>query len=122
MVESSPQVEKEIVPTHILMFDEESSDIIEQGLETRTYRLGLKYSFFNPGDNLHLINRETLKVLKRTKVTEVIKTTFGRIPFDSDTNEKFANKEEQRVAYSSYYPNLGRQIIDDDLFTIIEWL
>ncbi|MBI5530545.1 MAG: ASCH domain-containing protein [Candidatus Doudnabacteria bacterium] len=92
--------------------------LVKSGEKTKTYRLGNKYDFLNPGDVIPTKNSESGEVFAELKITNKAYTTFKDLPLNNSGHEIYGTKEEQRNLFEKYY---GRKVEDDEFVIVLSF-
>ena len=85
----------------IIGFASELMPMILAGTKRMTYRRG--YVTVLAGDILTCRDSGTGETGADVRVTDVTMTEFGKLPFDADGHEKYADREAMRVVFADYY-------------------
>jgi hypothetical protein len=110
-----------VVDKYTIRFAPELVSLIQAGEKVKTYRYGDKYDYLNKGDTIEIQEGENEEIIGKATLITKSKTTFGKLPLETQGHESYKNKDHQRKVFSGYYAYLGRKIKDDDLFLILEY-
>jgi len=91
---------------------------ILEGRKTSTWRV-FDEKDLTVGDQLELINKETLKVFARAEITNVREKPLGEIEEeDFKGHEKYENREAMFAEYKKYY---GDRVNEETVVKMIEF-
>lgn len=102
-----------------LKFTPELAQLVLDEKKTTTWRM-FDDKDLQPGDELELMNKATMKVFAHAKITEIAEKPLGALgDADWEGHERFTNEDEMYKNYRGYYP--GREIGPDTIVKIVHF-
>ncbi len=106
---------------YTILFKQELVDLILTGQKIKTYRYGIKYDYLKVGDEVDIQNSHSKEIACKATITDKYRTTFKELPINIPGHEPYESKDDQRQTFSGYYAYIGREIVNDDPFLVLEF-
>lgn len=107
---------------YLLSFASELVEFIKARRKYKTYRLGLKYDYFQVGDKIKLKDYGSSQNFGSAETISKARVPFIKLPLRIEGHECYRDKEHQRQVFSGYYNYKNQKIKDDDIFLVIEFV
>lgn len=106
---------------YVLYFAPELIEFIRQKQKYTTYRLGGRYDYLKVGDRVAIRENNRSEGVAKATIPGKRWSAFRDLPLETDGHEAYRNRQEARRVLSGYYSWLGREILDDDQFLVIDF-
>lgn len=103
---------------NIIKFAHNLIPLVLNGTKVKTYRYDQRYREIRLGEIYKVYDKQTGEYVCDVVATGKKYVNFGNLPLNDPGHEQYANRDEMREKYLTYY---GKLIQDEEPMTIIEF-